>query len=555
MPNSRKPVIELRANAPKYNILDSVAHPIIYVRGYARNVGAQNETAADPFCGFNLGSTVYRATPDKKLPARKFIFESPLLRLAIDYGYSDVYEEGLDIREEGWNGTLPARSIVIHRYYDEFSSLLGKGKGGSPIEHFAKDLSDLILKVRELVCGNNPDKIDESNFRCYLVAHSMGGLICRAFLQNSKFGTDEARKCVDKLFTYATPHNGIEMAGLNVPHWASAFDFKNFNIGTMRNYLGLGKSKDDNCRADEIAESQFPSSRIFCMVGTNRADYEEAWGMSRAFSGHGSDGLVRIDNATLNGIDKQGKITNPCAAAYAYRSHSGYFGIVNSEEGYQNLTRFLFGNLRVDIWLDIKEVRLPKFPKELKGKPKALYLFELLTSPRGKRWYLSRRVAEEDSVACRPHSRIVEECRDGNVCSVYLSSIFLADYARVDQERKTLAYDLTLGVRVPDYQVGDRFWDERHYEGAYLYRDTAIIEITRPEDNEGKWKVMHGLQSKTPGRAPANLRVDAKGKAAEMKIEINSINDTSDDPGIKGHLRLVAQEWNVKDAKEADARR
>ena len=32
--------------------------PIIYVRGYAMTEGERDETAADPFCGFNLGSTV-----------------------------------------------------------------------------------------------------------------------------------------------------------------------------------------------------------------------------------------------------------------------------------------------------------------------------------------------------------------------------------------------------------------------------------------------------------------------------------------------------------------
>jgi hypothetical protein len=38
---------------------------------------------------------------------------------------------------------------------------------------------------------------------------------------------------------------------------------------------------------------------------------------------------------------------NPPRGAYVYRSHSGYYGIVNSEEGYQNLTRFLFGDVRI----------------------------------------------------------------------------------------------------------------------------------------------------------------------------------------------------------------
>lgn len=31
-------------------------HPIIYVRGYAMTPNEIDETTADPFCGFNLGS-------------------------------------------------------------------------------------------------------------------------------------------------------------------------------------------------------------------------------------------------------------------------------------------------------------------------------------------------------------------------------------------------------------------------------------------------------------------------------------------------------------------
>lgn len=65
-------------------------HPIIYVRGYAMTPGEIDETTADPFCGFNLGSTVYRAVPDRDRQPRKFIFESPLVRLASDFDYRDV---------------------------------------------------------------------------------------------------------------------------------------------------------------------------------------------------------------------------------------------------------------------------------------------------------------------------------------------------------------------------------------------------------------------------------------------------------------------------------
>ena len=48
-------------------------YPIIYVRGYAMSESERDETAADPFCGFNVGSTVYRAAIDKNAAPKRFI--------------------------------------------------------------------------------------------------------------------------------------------------------------------------------------------------------------------------------------------------------------------------------------------------------------------------------------------------------------------------------------------------------------------------------------------------------------------------------------------------
>lgn len=384
--------------------------PIIYVRGYAMRQGEIDETTADPFCGFNLGSTVMRATPDPKAPPRKFIFESPLVRLQSDFGYRDVYDNGVDIVDPDWTGPIPRKSVVIYRYYDSASTFLGTGKTPE-MEDFAKGLSDLVLKVRDLVCADPENQVKSKDFRCYLVAHSMGGLVCRAFIQNPALGSAAARKCIDKFFTDATPHNGIDMVGVNVPEWLGANDINNFNRDRMAEYLDLKALYKKTKRVDWIPEETFRSERIFCMIGTNRSDYDVAAGLSRTFAGNGSDGLVKIANAAVWGVSVTGTKSGPCATAFTYRAHSGRYGIVNSEEAYQNLVRFLFGDLRVDIWVDVDEVRVPQELEraDAKGTVDALYQFEVFASPRGKRWYLTRRTAEEDSVACRRHI----ELKDG----------------------------------------------------------------------------------------------------------------------------------------------
>jgi hypothetical protein len=525
---------------------DECFRPIIYVRGYAMSQNEIDDTTADPFCGFNLGSTVLRATPDARQVPRKFIFESPLVRLQSDYGYGDVYRNGVDILDPDWTGTIPRRSVIIYRYYDSASTLLGGGKTPQ-IEQFAKGLSDLILRVRELVCADATNEMTTKSFRCYLVAHSMGGLVCRAFLQNENLGADAARACVDKYFTYATPHNGIEMAGVNVPSWLSLNDVSNFNQERMADYLDLKALFKKTKRVDWLPEEVFSSSRVFCLVGTNRGDYGVAAGLSRTFAGHGSDGLVRVANASVWGVNAKGTFSAPSATAYVYRSHSGHFGIVNSEEGYQNLVRFLFGDVRVDIWLEVEDIRVPQ---ELEGADRngtlnGLYQFEVLASPRGSRWYLSRRVSEEDSVACRSHADLRDPAKKPSR-RLYLSTVFLANRFRVNQNRPTLAYSVTLGVKVPDYEVDQKFWPNRHYEGQYLFRDSVVLEMTPPQADGDDWKVAYDWQSDNVGQSSTPVSARAlRGQKVEVSIPFSTGDATPPrSPGITGTLRFVISAWN-----------
>ena len=327
-------------------------HPIIYVRGFAATQGEIEETVSDPYMGFNIGSTKSRVawTGDVK----RFYFESPLVRLMGDHKYEDVFVDGDDlVAADRSDHSIPYRCIVIYRYYDEASKDFGDGKGTPPIAHFASGLDKLILRLRDKVCENPYNRMNPRDFRVHLVAHSMGGLVCRAFLQNRKLGSDEARAAVDKLFTYATPHNGIDMRIVrNVPGWLSFGDANNFNREKMAEYLDVPVGDDVSM------VKNFPPERIFNLIGTNSRDYAVAGGISAWAAGEASDGLVRIENATTHGPGPDGKdICSP--RAFVNRSHSGPYGIVNSEEGYQNLTRFLFGALRVDGILDIDDITLP----------------------------------------------------------------------------------------------------------------------------------------------------------------------------------------------------
>ena len=348
-------------------------HPIIYVRGFAATHDEIEETVADPYMGFNAGSTKARQFWDGRM--RKFFFESPVVRLKdelvwfrdasgrsrpSDRRYDDVYVAGEDLtapdpedpkRPLAPEIALPYQSIAILRFYDEASDAFGKGET-PPFTHFAQELSNLILRIRELVCRKGPDpitgkpldnEVTEEDFRCYLIAHSMGGLICRAFLQNPCLGDASARNAVDKVFTYATPHNGIDLRIVrNVPGWVTFGDANNFNRERMAGFFNLkvpSGTKTEDLDVS-VVTGDFSARRIFNLVGTNPADYLVMRGISAWAAGPASDGLVRIENATTHGpVEKDGPVIRS-PRAFVNRSHSGHYGIVNSEEGYQNLVRF-----------------------------------------------------------------------------------------------------------------------------------------------------------------------------------------------------------------------
>lgn len=561
-------------------------HPIIYVRGFAGTQGEIEETVADPYMGFNIGSTKSRQVWDGKM--RRYYFESPLVRLKdepiwtaaeniggepllSDARYDDVYLNGEDLtaphpddpsRPLRSDITLPYQSIAIFRYYDDASEDFGDGKS-RPLEDFAKGLGDLILRMKTLVCrknGKNPFRpsdekfnngVEEKDFKVHLVAHSMGGLVCRAFLQNTKLGMpkdkpllQEARDAVDKLFTYATPHNGIDLRIVrNVPGWSAFGEATNFNRERMAVYLGLPKNT-----MDVSALKDFPAERVFNLVGTNPADYLVAKGLSSWAVGDASDGLVRMENATTFAGNRDGLVRSP--SAYVHRSHSGHYGIVNSEEGFQNLTRFLFGSVRADGYFDVFDVTLPSEVQEAyDSRPdsvRASYRFEVVAALRASQWQLHRRVVRENSAIQRTYDDLFPKTgangprAASTARSPHLFSLFL-DPTKSQIRHQSVAFAFDVAVLVPDYQIDGVLWLKKHFEGGYLVRRQIVVEATRDPSKPAGWKLEYGLQNDTPNQATVNADTVLEDRALKFSIPIESPEGSR--PSLRGQLRIELRNW------------
>lgn len=249
------------------------------------------------------------------------------------------------------------------------------------------------------------------------------------------------------------------------------------------------------------------ADKIITFIGTNRQNYEVAFGLSRTFVGKGSDGLVKIQNADLAGFDIAGFV-EPCAKAFAFRSHSGFCGIENSEEGYQNLQRFLFGTYRVDVWLDVNDVKLPPgklVDAEAKGTLDASYPVEVLISLRNKQWYLTRRVGVEDSAAVVEHKALRQAGEKKPAVQKLLSTVFMADWGKRNLNDPTAAYRLQLNVLMPDFQVNGADASECQYEGSKIFSGAVIILRTT---DTVPWTAKYYWESDAPGSTAPPVQRD-----------------------------------------------
>ncbi|NED59759.1 hypothetical protein G3I15_02335, partial [Streptomyces sp. SID10244] len=196
---------------------------------------------------------------------------------------------------------------------------------------------------------------------------------------------------------------------------------------------------------------------------TNPKDY----GPSKAVVGPKSDGLVRIENAYVRKAHR----------AFVYRSHSGRYGEVNSEEGYQNLRRFLFGRWTVKVGLD----GLAALPDSRDGDDHVTWQADLRLSIRGLPVVLSEQRADQYCPI-----QLDDELRrlgDSPDHPVPLLSTFLLDPALAagdtgDQVRHGGRARYSLVLRVSKLIQRDGLFNYRdHLEQVFDWADTLIVDV------------------------------------------------------------------------------
>ena len=209
--------------------------------------------------------------------------------------------------------------------------------------------------------------------------------------------------------------------------------------------------------------------------------------------------------------------------------HSGYYGIVNSEEGYQSLVRFLFGDVRADGRLEIDELTLPPAVQAERAKGKqvrASYLVEVSVSARNKPWQLHRRTADENSAILRKFDELFPS-RDpvtnawlpDRAASASLFNVFL-DMGQ-SQTGTSLAFAADVCVLVTECQVDGALFFKNYFEGGYLFRDMVTLETTMPARPHGACTIAYQFVSQRdqPPKPATITRDDEEVFVFEVPIE------------------------------------
>jgi pimeloyl-ACP methyl ester carboxylesterase len=451
-------------------------YPIIYVRGYARTNSEREEVFNDTYYGFAATSVERRqGAPDKikNTYLQADVFEGQMIRFMKlkGYGYADAMNRGLEDFHDN-----PVRSIWISRFYDQ-DFINGRMR---TIEEHAEELLRLIVETipKRLLQNGISEKSIENDYKVILIAHSMGGLVCRTLIQQLLFSSQSgtpyipkermtAKNLIHRLVTIGSPHRGINLG--NIPDWIEdelvsliSPDSKIFREKRMREYLNLD---DDKFDIHSLGASDFPVKRCFCLIGSDHRSYISA----RHLTGSFSDGLVRQDNAYIVSGERpsDGKYPNDkvCYYANVHRAHSGYRGIVNSYESFENIQRFLFGNIKAE--LSLQGIGIHTVPPD--GEVETFYDFNFRFSIRGTSVYLHNREQDPCENAIRLYK---EELVHNN--ELYLHTAFLNSTLKKDQDNKS---HFALAFKIVEYHVKKGFLWDREYPGRTIYSETAEIRI------------------------------------------------------------------------------
>lgn len=442
-------------------------YPIVYVRGFAATTDAREETFYDTYYGFAATAVEKRNATKKNHFLYPIVFEGQLIRLLKEYGYVDAANGGLQLALNNIAGATqnPTRSLWISRFYDR-----------DVVSEQVRRIEDHAEDLRQLICEEIPNQLkqlggmkvdlgkNDRDYKVILIAHSMGGLVCRCLIQNLlpnyKAGSEsdkDPKRWIHRFVTIGTPHNGIELSA--IPDFLEELVISDGNLVSaaifkedrMRDYLELGKKGTKGANPDlHSLNGKYPEGRCLCIIGSDHDSYNAA----KKLTGTHSDGLVKQSNAYIKGA----------YGANVHRAHSGRRGIVNSFETYENIRRFLFGDTRVKLWLENVKLLNARPVEDIKD----FYDIEFSLSVRGTGVFLHQRKQNPCENALR------FDGEDFPLAKVHLHTGFMDTKLRPQDEKFS---HFLLAFRVAQHRVQDGFIFDHQYPERTIYSESLEVRV------------------------------------------------------------------------------
>jgi hypothetical protein len=447
----------------KYKI-EPPYYPIVYVRGYAMTEGEREDTFHDTYYGFAATSVEKRDAPAPDY-YRADLFEGQLIRFMKlgEHAYLDATNTGLEDAADN-----PSRSLWVCRFYDD-----------DVMKDKLRDIEQHAEDLRKLVCETIPRRLKDcgvdlgpglKHYKVNLIAHSMGGLVCRTLMQNLlPARSEKPADWVHRFVTFGTPHKGIELG--RIPDFmerlllrtANPYNANIFEEKRMRQYLKLPAGCEPHSLGSENSSYAFPVKRCFCLIGS---DYE-SYNAAQHLTGNFSDGLVKQDRAYVvaGKPDAKGKYEKSQKSFWAnvHRAHSGRRGIVNSYESFENVHRFLFGDVKAEVYLENVDLG-----QKAEKKTEYFYDIEFALSIRGTPVYLHRRQQNPCENAIRyPRADLEKK-------TVLLHTLFMNTGLKMDSGHYS---HFKLEFRINEHAVKKGFLWDKEYPAKTIYSEDLEVRV------------------------------------------------------------------------------
>jgi len=158
---------------------------------------------------------------------------------------------------------------------------------------------------------------------------------------------------------------------------------------------------------------------------------------------------------------------------------------------------------------------------------------------------MTRREVRENSAIFRNYDELFPGAQGSKRLSdhagnPHLFSVFL-DPKKSVKTSGSVSFAFDLKVLVPDYEVDNVLFMQRHYEGGYILREFILVEALPDAAALGGWRIKYGYQEDNPGRpgiGALTRRLDGEdGIAFDIPIAQKAR------PGVKGTLHMEARPW------------